>query len=33
MQLTDFARTVPDEVWTLFAPILPPVMWAMACSY
>jgi transposase len=27
MQLTDFAREVPDEVWTLFAPILPPVVW------
>src|SRR5215510_4921271 len=27
MQLTDFARKVPEEVWTLCAPILPPVMW------
>jgi transposase len=27
MQLTDFARKVPDEVWTLFEPILPPVVW------
>jgi transposase len=27
MQLTDFARKVPDEVWTLFEPILPPVGW------
>ena len=27
MQLTDFARKVPEEVWTLFAPILPPVVW------
>jgi transposase len=27
MQLTDFARQVPDEVWALFAPILPPVVW------
>jgi hypothetical protein len=27
MQLTDFARKVPDEVWALFAPILPPVVW------
>ena len=26
-QLTDFARKVPDEVWTLFEPILPPVVW------
>jgi hypothetical protein len=25
MQLTDFARQVPEEVWTLFAPLLPPV--------
>jgi transposase len=28
MQLTDFARKVPDEVWTLFEPILPPMVWA-----
>ena len=27
MQLTDFARQVPEEVWTLFAPLLPPVVW------
>ncbi len=27
MQLTDFARKVPDEVWMLFEPILPPVVW------
>jgi len=27
MQLTDFARGVPEEVWTLFAPLLPPVVW------
>ena len=27
MQLTDFARKVPDEVWHLFEPILPPVVW------
>jgi transposase len=27
MQLTDFARKVPEEVWALFAPILPPVVW------
>ncbi len=27
MQLTDFARKVLDEVWTLFEPILPPVVW------
>ena len=27
LQLTDFARKVPDEVWTLFEPILPPVVW------
>jgi transposase len=27
MQLTDFARKVPDEVWYLFEPILPPVVW------
>src|SRR5215813_15321921 len=28
MQLTDFARKVPDDVWALFAPILPPVVWS-----
>ena len=27
MQLTDFARKVPEDVWTLFAPLLPPVVW------
>jgi transposase len=27
MQLTDFARKVPDEGWRLFAPILPRVVW------
>jgi transposase len=27
MQLTDFARTVPDDIWALFEPILPPVVW------
>jgi len=27
MQLTDFARKVPEEVWRLFEPILPPVVW------
>jgi transposase len=27
MQLTDFARGVPEDVWTLFAPLLPPVVW------
>src|SRR5207245_11113605 len=27
MHLTDFARKVPDDVWTLFEPILPPVVW------
>jgi hypothetical protein len=26
MQLTDFARKIPDEVWRLFEPILPPVI-------
>jgi transposase len=28
MQLTDFAGKVPDEVWALFEPILPPVVWS-----
>jgi len=27
MQLTDFARKVPEDVGLLFAPILPPVVW------
>jgi transposase len=27
MQLTDFARKVPEDVWTRFAPLLPPVGW------
>jgi len=27
MQLTDFARKVPEEVGQLFAPILPPGVW------
>jgi transposase len=27
MQLTDFVRGVPEEVWAVFAPILPPVVW------
>ena len=27
MQLTDFARKVPDDVWALFEPVLPPVIW------
>jgi transposase len=27
MKLTDFVADVPDDVWTLFEPILPPVVW------
>ncbi len=27
MQLTDFVRGVPDDVWAVFEPILPPVVW------
>ena len=27
MRLTDFVRGVPDDVWALFEPILPPVVW------
>lgn len=27
MQLTDFARQLPQEVWELFEPRLPPVVW------
>lgn len=27
MKLTDFVDEVPDSVWALFEPILPPVVW------
>jgi transposase len=27
MKLTDFARHLPEEVWHLFEPLLPPVVW------
>jgi transposase len=27
MKLTDFVEGVPEDVWTLFEPILPPVVW------
>jgi transposase len=27
MKLTDFARDLPEDVWALFAPLLPPVVW------
>ena len=27
MKLTDFARHLPTEVWQLFEPLLPPVVW------
>jgi transposase len=27
MQLTDFVRGVPDDVWAIFEPILPPLVW------
>jgi transposase len=27
MQLTDFARQLPEDVWNLFHPLLPPVVW------
>lgn len=27
MKLTDFARHLPEEVWHLFEPLLPPVIW------
>jgi transposase len=27
MRLTDLARGVPDEIWAVFEPILPPVVW------
>ena len=27
MQLTDFVRGVPDDIWAVFEPILPAVVW------
>jgi transposase len=27
MQLTDFVRDVPEDVWAVFEPLLPPVVW------
>lgn len=27
MKLTDFVRDVPDDVWAVFEPILPTVVW------
>jgi transposase len=27
MQLTDFVRDVPNDVWAVFEPVLPPVVW------
>jgi transposase len=27
MKLTDFAREFPEDVWALFEPLLPPVIW------
>jgi len=27
MQLTDFVRGIPDDVWAAFEPTLPPVVW------
>ena len=27
LQLKDFARRLPDEVWDLFEPLLPPRLW------
>jgi transposase len=27
MQLTDFVRGVPDDVWAAFEPVLPKVVW------
>jgi len=27
MQLTDFVRGVPDDIWSTFDPILPAVVW------
>jgi transposase len=27
MQLTDFVRGVPDDIWAVFEPLLPAVVW------
>ena len=27
MKLTDFVKDVPDDVWAVFEPILPPAVW------
>jgi transposase len=27
MQLTDFVRGVPEDIWAAFEPILPPMVW------
>jgi transposase len=27
MELKDISRGVPEEIWTVFEPILPPVVW------
>lgn len=27
MQLTDFVRGVPDDIWAIFGPVLPAVVW------
>ena len=27
MRLSDFARGVPDDVWAVFEPVLPAVVW------
>lgn len=27
MKLTDFARELPEDVWAVFEPLLPPVVW------
>jgi hypothetical protein len=27
MKLPDFARQLPEEVWELFQPLFPPVVW------
>jgi transposase len=27
MKITDIARRLPDEIWSVFEPILPPVIW------
>ena len=28
MKITDIARRLPDEIWSVFEPVLPPTVWS-----